>query len=136
MPKGVFGVRIITYGTFDTLHYGHILLLDRAKAMGDYLIVGISSDEFNAGKGKKAFFDYETRKLLLQSLRSVDLIIPEHTWDQKRDDIVAHKADIFTMGDDWAGKFDDLSDLCEVRYLPRTPSVSSTLIRQQLRPDD
>ncbi len=125
-------MRVITYGTFDTLHYGHILLLNRAKAMGNYLIVGISSDEFNKSKGKIAHFDFETRKSFLESLRCVDLIIPEHHWEQKRDDIVTHKADIFTMGDDWAGKFDDLSDLCEVRYLSRTPNVSSTLLRGHL----
>jgi len=125
-------MRVITYGTFDTLHYGHILLLNRARAMGDYLIVAISSDEFNEGKGKKAHFDYEARKKLLENIRCVDLIIPEHNWAQKREDIIKYKADIFTMGDDWAGEFDDLSDICEVRYLPRTPSVSSTLLREHL----
>lgn len=122
-------MRVITYGTFDTLHYGHILLLERAKAMGDYLIVGISSDEFNEGKGKTAHFDYEARKRLLESLRCVDLIIPEHNWEQKPHDIKKYNADIFTMGSDWQGKFDELSSLCEVRYLPRTPRISSTMIR-------
>ncbi|MEP3295050.1 glycerol-3-phosphate cytidylyltransferase [Tateyamaria sp.] len=125
-------MRVITYGTFDTLHYGHILLLERAKALGDYLIVAISSDDFNETKGKKAHFDYEARKKFLESLRCVDLIIPEHNWEQKRDDVVTHKVDLFTMGDDWAGKFDFLSDLCKVHYLPRTPTISSTLIRENL----
>lgn len=129
-------MRVITYGTFDTLHYGHILLLERAKKLGDYLIVGISTDEFNEGKGKKANFDFDTRKALLQSLRCVDLIIPEHNWGQKREDIVKHKVDVFTIGDDWAGKFDDLSDICDVQYLTRTPNVSSTLLRQVLAQAD
>lgn len=125
-------MRVITYGTFDTLHYGHIFLLERAKNLGDYLIVGISTDEFNEGKGKKAHFDFETRKKLLMSLRCVDFVIPEENWEQKRSDIVKYDVDVFTIGDDWKGKFDDLKELCEVRYMPRTPSVSSTLLRRHL----
>ena len=124
--------RVITYGTFDLLHYGHINLLKRAKAYGDYLIVGLSTDEFNAGKGKKAYFSYDQRKELLESLRYVDLVIPEQTWEQKRNDILLYQVDTFVMGSDWAGKFDDLSDICEVIYLPRTPEISSSKIKNDL----
>ena len=120
--------RVITYGTFDLLHYGHINLLKRAKAYGDYLIVGLSTDEFNAGKGKKAYFSYDQRKELLESLRYVDLVIPEQTWEQKRNDILLYQV----MGSDWAGKFDDLSDICDVIYLPRTPEISSSKIKNDL----
>lgn len=124
--------RVITYGTFDLLHYGHINLLKRAKAYGDYLIVGLSTDEFNAGKGKKAYFSYDQRKELLESLRYVDLVIPEQTWEQKRNDILLCQVDTFVMGSDWAGKFDDLSDICDVIYLPRTPEISSSKIKNDL----
>lgn len=125
--------RIITYGTFDLLHYGHINLLRRAKALGDYLIVGLSTDSFNSIKGKNSYFDFDKRKLLLESIRYVDLVIPEETWEQKRDDIQKYQADVFVIGNDWAGHFDDLSDICEVVYLPRTPEVSTTQIKSDLK---
>ena len=118
--------RVITYGTFDVLHYGHILLLKRAKALGDYLIVALSSDGFNALKGKKSLYSYEQRKMMLEACRYVDLVIPETTWEQKTHDVENYRADIFVMGDDWTGKFDFLKEQCEVIYLSRTPGVSST----------
>lgn len=124
--------RVITYGTFDVLHYGHINLLKRAKALGDYLIVACSSDEFNKLKNKVSYYTYEQRKSILEAVRYVDLVIPEYTWEQKREDIVKYQADIFVMGDDWKGKFDFLSDLCDVLYLPRTPDVSSTQTRKHI----
>ncbi|WAL40107.1 glycerol-3-phosphate cytidylyltransferase [Brevibacterium sp. BRM-1] len=124
--------RVITYGTFDLLHYGHIRLLQRCKAHGDYLVVALSTDEFNAGKGKKSYFSYEDRKNMLEAIRYVDLVIPEETWEQKRDDIERFHIDKFVMGDDWAGKFDDLQDACEVIYLPRTPEISTTQIKNDL----
>ena len=118
--------RILTYGTFDVLHFGHINLLKRAKALGDYLIVGLSTDEFNELKGKKSLYNYEQRKKILESLRFVDLVIPEQNWEQKEKDIKEYKADIFVMGSDWTSKFDNLSKFCEVVYLPRTEGVCST----------
>lgn len=124
--------RIITYGTFDLLHYGHINLLRRAKAEGDYLIVALSTDEFNAGKGKHAYFSYETRRGMLEAIRYVDLVIPERTWEQKADDIVTYHVDKLVMGDDWVGKFDELSEHAEVLYLPRTPEISTTTIKSSL----
>lgn len=124
--------RIITYGTFDLLHYGHINLLRRAKAMGDYLVVGLSTDAFNRTKGKESYFSYEQRKLLLESIRYVDLVIPEESWEQKREDILSYRIDTLVMGDDWAGKFDFLSDICEVAYLPRTPEISTTRIKTDI----
>ena len=124
--------RVITYGTYDLLHWGHIRLLKRAKQLGDYLIVALSTDEFNAIKGKKAYHSYEERKLMLEAIRYVDLVIPENDWEQKRQDIIDYKADIFVMGDDWLGKFDDLKDICEVTYLPRTDGISTTKIKHDL----
>ncbi len=124
--------RIITYGTYDLLHYGHIRLLQRAREMGDYLIVALSTDEFNAGKGKKAYHPYEERKAMLEAIRYVDLVIPETCWEQKRTDILRYQADALVMGDDWQGKFDDLKDICEVIYLPRTDGISTTQIKSDL----
>ena len=125
--------RVITYGTFDVLHYGHINLLKRAKALGDYLIVVLSSDEFNQVKHKKSFYNYEQRKMILEACRYVDLVVPEYNWDQKIDDVKKYQADIFVMGDDWQGKFDFLKDYCEVIYLPRTPDVCSTKTKEYLQ---
>mgnify|MGYP003680259954 CR=1 FL=1 len=124
--------RVITYGTFDTLHHGHIRLLRRARSLGDYLIVALSTDDFNARKGKTAVLSFEDRKEDLEALRMVDLVIPERTWDQKVSDIDLYQVDVFTMGDDWIGKFDFLGDQCEVTYFPRTPLISSTQIRKAM----
>lgn len=123
---------VITYGTFDILHVGHINLLRRARALGDRLVVGLSTDEFNAGKHKSALLNYENRKAVLESIRYVDLVFPEETWEQKADDIRRHGAAIFVIGDDWRGKFDSLSSLCEVVYLPRTGEISTTQIMRSL----
>ncbi len=126
--------RILTYGTFDLLHYGHIQLLKRAKALGDYLIVGLSTDEFNALKSKKCYFSYSKRKLLLEAIRYVDLVIPEISWEQKRTDMHEYHVDTFVMGDDWQGKFDFLKEEgVEVVYLSRTPEISTTQIKQDLK---
>lgn len=124
--------KVITYGTFDLLHYGHINLLQRAKALGDYLIVAVSSDEFNRQKGKVRYFSYEERKRMVEALRCVDLVIPEESWDQKISDVREFRVDTFVMGDDWKGKFDFLKDYCEVVYLPRTPEISTTKIKQDM----
>lgn len=125
--------KIITYGTFDLLHYGYINLLKRAKQMGDYLIVCLSTDEFNKNsKNKECYFSYEIRKQLLESIRYVDLVIPENNWNQKINDIKEFGIDTFVMGDDWKGKFDFLKDYCEVIYLPRTKEISTTKIKKDL----
>ena len=125
--------RVITYGTFDLLHYGHINLLRRAKALGDYLIVVLSTDEFNWNeKHKKCYFSYEIRKQLLEAIRYVDLVIPEENWDQKITDVQEYHVDTFVMGDDWKGKFDFLKPYCDVVYLPRTPEISTTQIKKDL----
>ena len=127
--------RVITYGTFDLLHYGHINLLRTAKQKGDYLIVGLSTDEFNLlQKGKTSYFSYEKRKQLLEAIRYVDLVIPEESWEQKITDMKKYNVDIFVIGDDWSGKFDYLTNESgvEVVYLPRTPEVSTTQIKADL----
>ena len=124
--------KILTYGTFDLLHKGHIRLLKRAKALGDYLIVAISTDEFNAMKGKKAYFSYEERKEILEAIKYVDEVIPETNWEQKVIDVREYNIDVFVMGDDWEGKFDELKDYCEVIYLPRTEGISATKIKEDL----
>jgi glycerol-3-phosphate cytidylyltransferase len=124
--------KVITYGTFDLLHVGHINLLRRAKALGDYLIVVVSSDEFNALKGKKAYYSFEDRKTILEAVRYVDEVLPEYTWEQKIDDVRDNDVDVFVMGDDWEGEFDFLKEYCEVVYLPRTEGISTTKIKKDL----
>lgn len=126
--------RILTYGTFDLLHYGHIRLLKRAKELGDYLIVAVSTDEFNEIKNKKAYHNYETRKLMLEAVRYVDLVIPENTWEQKVDDVKKYHVDTVVMGGDWAGsdKFEYLKEHCELIYLDRTEGISTTKIKEDL----
>lgn len=125
-------VKVITYGTFDLLHKGHINILRRAKELGDYLVVGVSSDEFNRLKDKESYYSFEERKLILEAIRYVDEVIKEDNWEQKRNDIIKNDIDIFVIGDDWEGKFDDLKDICEVIYLPRTKNISTTQIKKDL----
>ena len=130
--------RVITYGTFDLLHYGHINLLRRARELGDSLVVALSTDEFNeVQKGKHTYFSYEQRKLLLEAIRYVDEVVPEENWEQKRQDMHRYHIDVFVMGDDWAGKFDFLKEEgVEVVYLPRTPEISTTQIKRDLYAKD
>lgn len=125
-------IKVITYGTFDLLHIGHIKILERAKKQGDYLTVAVSTDEFNAIKGKKSYYSYEHRKVILEAIKYVDEVIPEENWEQKIKDIQRLNIDVFVMGDDWKGKFDFLCDYCEVVYLPRTESISTTIIKEDL----
>ena len=126
--------KVITYGTYDLLHYGHVNLLQRAKELGDYLIVALSTDGFNwEHKQKKCYFPYEERKRLLEAIRYVDLVIPETAWEQKVSDVKEFKVDTFVIGDDWEGKFDFLKEYCEVVYLPRTPEISTTQIKEDLK---
>ena len=126
--------KVITYGTFDLLHYGHINLLKRAKSLGDYLIVGLSTNEFNnKEKNKDCYFDYDNRKSLLDAVKYVDLVIPEETWEQKVSDTQKYNIDVFVIGDDWKGKFDYLKDIgVEVVYLSRTKEISTTKIKNDL----
>lgn len=126
--------KVITYGTFDLLHWGHVRLLKRAKEMGDYLIVGLSTDEFNEfKKHKEAYNSYEHRKYILEAIKYVDEVIPENNWDQKKEDVQKYGIDTFVMGDDWEGQFDFLKDYCEVVYLPRTSGISTTKIKEDLK---
>ena len=124
--------KVITYGTFDLIHHGHINILRKAKEFGDYLIVGLSSDEFNELKGKAAYYTFEERKMILEAIKYVDEVISEDTWDQKAVDIQSHHVDLFVMGSDWEGKFDELKEHCEVIYLPRTDGISTTKIKKDL----
>lgn len=124
--------KVITYGTFDLIHMGHINILKRAKELGDYLVVAISTDEFNMLKHKQAYYSFEQRKQILEAIRYVDEVIPEETWDQKIEDVKKHDIDIFVMGHDWEGEFDFLKDYCEVIYLPRTEGVSTTKTKMDL----
>jgi glycerol-3-phosphate cytidylyltransferase len=124
---------VLTYGTFDLFHVGHLNLLERLKALGDYLVVGVSTDEFNAGKGKQTIIPFGDRLQIVQAIKCVDLAIPEESWDQKARDIRTHGVSVFGMGADWAGKFDDLRQYCEVVYLPRTEGISSTSLKGLLR---
>lgn len=126
--------RVLTYGTYDLLHYGHIRLLKRAAELGDYLIVALSTDEFNAGKGKSSFYPYERRREMLEAVRYVDLVIPEETWDQKASDVERYKVDVVVMGGDWEGdpRFEALRGLCDVVYLDRTEGISTTDVKARL----
>ena len=126
--------RVLTYGTFDLLHFGHIRLLQRAAALGDYLVVALSTDEFNAAKGKEAFYDYATRKEMLEAVRYVDLVIPEYSWEQKPGDVRDYHISTVAMGADWAGseRFECLRGTCELVYLERTPGISTSQVKAHL----
>ena len=124
---------VLTYGTFDLFHIGHLNLINRLADMGDRLIIAVSTDEFNAGKGKTSVVSYEDRSRIISSIKGVDLVIPETSWEQKATDIKEHDVDVFAIGDDWTGKFDELKELCDVVYLSRTDGISSTEIKQMLR---
>jgi len=123
---------VITYGTYDLFHVGHLRLLERARTLGDRLVVAVSSDEFNAGKGKKTIIPFADRAAIIAALKCVDLVIPENTWEQKVDDIKRFNVTTFVMGDDWKGKFDELKELCEVLYFPRTDGISTTELKQSM----
>jgi len=124
---------VITYGTFDMFHIGHLNIIDRLTELGDRVIIGVSTDDFNITKGKKTFIPYSQRSAIVQSIKGVDLVFPEVSWDQKVADIKKYQADMFVIGADWEGKFDDLNEHCEVKYLPRTSGISTTEIKQSLK---
>ena len=124
---------VLTYGTFDLFHIGHLNLLKRARDLGDKLIVAVSTDEFNATKGKTTLMPFEHRVELVRSVRFVDEVIAESNWEQKISDVQNHQVDVFVMGSDWQGKFDFLTPYCEVVYLPRTDNVSSTDLKKAIQ---
>lgn len=125
--------RVITYGTFDLFHIGHLNMLRRAKALGDYLVVAVSTDEFNTGKHKQCIYPYEHRAAIVEAIRFVDKVIPEVAWEQKIEDIKSHQIDVFVIGEDWKGKFDELKAYCEVVYLPRTNNISTTDVKESVQ---
>lgn len=133
---------VITYGTFDMFHIGHLKLLRRLSEMGDRLIVAVSTDEFNAMKGKKTLIPYDQRAAIVEAIDCVDMVIPETCWDQKTLDVQRYNVDLFAIGDDWQGKFDFLNEYCEVVYIPRTKNISTTELKRSLKrflsisPDD
>lgn len=126
--------RVLTYGTFDLLHWGHIRLLRRARKQGDYLVVALSTEEFNEGKGKRTYHDFDTRKAMLEAVRYVDLVIPENSWDQKIGDVQKYEIDKVVMGGDWEGdeRFEILRPYCDVVYLDRTEGISTSKIKEDL----
>ncbi|MDD4624465.1 MAG: glycerol-3-phosphate cytidylyltransferase [Bacilli bacterium] len=129
--------KIITYGTFDLFHVGHVNILKRAKELGDYLVVGLSTDEFNSLKGKQSYYPYSERKLILEAIKYVDEVIPEENWEQKVDDIKKHNIDVLVMGDDWEGsdRFNYLKEYVELIFLPRTENISTSKIKYELQND-
>ena len=126
-------IKIITYGTFDTFHYGHLEILRRAKEFGDYLIVGVSSDDFNRKKNKNCLYSDKHRMAIVNSIKYVDMVIPELNWEQKENDIIKNNVNILIMGNDWKGKFDHLNNICDVKYLSRTKGISSTRIKKNIK---
>ena len=124
--------KVITYGTFDLFHFGHLELLRRAKELGDHLVVAVSTDEFNRIKRKKCVYPYEHRFKIVEAIQYVDKVIPEKNWEQKRKDIISNKIQIFTIGDDWEGKFDELSDICKIVYIERTKGISTSNLKENL----
>ena len=130
--KSVTEKTVITYGTFDMFHIGHLELLRRVRALGDRLVVAVSTDEFNELKNKKTLIPYQQRAQIVEAIKYVDEVIPEHSWEQKVNDVRQHGVDIFAMGEDWRGKFDFLNDHCEVHYLPRTEGISTTVLKDHL----
>jgi glycerol-3-phosphate cytidylyltransferase len=128
----VIETTVLTYGTFDMFHIGHLKLLERLKDLGDKLIVAVSTDEFNEIKGKKTIIPYDQRASIVEAIKYVDMVIPENDWEQKIDDVAKYNVDIFAMGHDWEGKFDFLKEYCDVVYLPRTVGISTTDLKQQL----